>query len=88
MVDDQLRAELLRRAEQDQNVRTTDNIDPAALGQVDADNLAWLRPIIRVRGWPTRSMVGEEASSAAWCVDERRAAMGLGPLEEYLAWFG
>lgn len=154
-MDDQLRAELLRRAEQDQHARTA---DPALISQVDANNLAWLQPIIRERGWPTRSMVGEEASGAAWLlvqhadqdpafqrycltlltdaaaeqeaslrevayltdrvllaegrmqefgtqvverdgrfapremrapesVDERRAAMGLEPLDEYLTWF-
>ena len=48
----------------DQEVRTGGNTRAAT--EVDADNLAWLKPIVMERGWPTRSLVGEEAAFAAW----------------------
>jgi len=36
------------------------------LRAVDADNTAWLRDVVRSRGWPRRSDVGERAANAAW----------------------
>ena len=59
-----LRAELLRRMERDQAVRQAD--DPGAGGQVDAENLRWLKKVIAEIGWPGRSIVGDDGASAAW----------------------
>jgi hypothetical protein len=36
------------------------------LAAVDRDNTRWLGVMVALRGWPTRSLVGEEAASAAW----------------------
>jgi len=69
-VDDLLREELLRRAERDQQARGAVgagvDVDAGALGDVDAENLAWLRQTVREKGWPTRSMVGPDGAHAAW----------------------
>jgi hypothetical protein len=65
-MDDLLRDELLRRAERDQQARRPAEPDPEIMAQADAENLPWLKQTIAHRGWPTRSMVGEEASQAAW----------------------
>jgi hypothetical protein len=62
----QLCDELLRRAERDQEARGDSHPDPEAMARVDAENLPWLRQMIVDYGWPTRSMVGERASHAAW----------------------
>jgi hypothetical protein len=59
-----LRAELLRRMERDQAARQAD--DPEAFGQVDAENLPWLKKVITETGWPGRSIVGDDGASAAW----------------------
>jgi hypothetical protein len=59
-----LRAELLRRMERDQAARQAD--DPEAFGQVDAENLPWLKKVITEIGWPGRSIVGDDGASAAW----------------------
>jgi hypothetical protein len=37
-----------------------------ALDDRDQDNTAWLSALVGHEGWPTRSRVGDEASSAAW----------------------
>jgi hypothetical protein len=65
-MDELLRDELLRRAERDQQVRRAADIDADAMALVDAENLPWLTQTISQKGWPTRSMVGEPASQAAW----------------------
>ena len=76
----ELRAELLRRAEQDQVARTgllrragQEEGAPAERGpdrntaaSVDVDNLIWLRNVVAEVGWPGRSMVGEDGAHAAW----------------------
>jgi hypothetical protein len=59
-----LRAELLRRMERDQVARRADDLE--AFGQVDAENLPWLKKVITVIGWPGRSIVGDDGASAAW----------------------
>jgi hypothetical protein len=59
-----LRAELLRRMERDQAARRAD--DPGAFGQVDAENLPWLKKVITQTGWPGRSIVGDDGANAAW----------------------
>jgi hypothetical protein len=80
-VDEELAAELLRRSVADQIAREqlqTSGIPHLgwkpkkaqaaleALRAVDDDNTAWLKVIVRRHGWPGRSLVGEEAASAAW----------------------
>jgi Family of unknown function (DUF6624) len=82
-MDEELRAELLRRQAADQEARNrwvelargeTPGTPPAAeameaadrVGAIDAENTAWLRTVVRERGWPGRSMVGDQASDAAW----------------------
>ena len=34
--------------------------------EVDRENTRWLDELVQQRGWPTRSMVGDEAAQAAW----------------------
>ncbi|MDA7788062.1 hypothetical protein N8940_02390, partial [Sphingomonadaceae bacterium] len=36
------------------------------LRKTDADNTEWLKEVIAEHGWPTISLVGEDASSRAW----------------------
>lgn len=62
----ELRAELLRRAEEDQATRREPEPDWELAASVDADNLAWLKNVVNEVGWPGRSMVGEDGASAAW----------------------
>ena len=59
-----LRAELLRRMDRDQAARQAD--EPEAFGQVDAENLPWLKKVITGIGWPGRSIVGDDGASVAW----------------------
>ena len=65
-MDDPLREELLRRAARDQRARRAVDADTAPMLRVDAENLPWLKGVVEAKGWPTRSMVGEDASRAAW----------------------
>jgi ribosomal protein S27E len=65
-VSEELRAELLRRAEQDQTARREPELDWELAISVDAGNLAWLRNVVADVGWPGRSMVGEDGAHAAW----------------------
>lgn len=60
----ELRAELLRRAERDQQARRSGNWQAAE--QADAENLPWLRQIVAENGWPGRSLAGEDGAQAAW----------------------
>ncbi len=34
--------------------------------RADSARSRWLRAVVRVRGWPTRALVGDSASQAAW----------------------
>lgn len=72
-MDSELRAELLRRAKQDQAARLgvigqrdDREMDWEPVFSVDADNLAWLKAVVAEVGWPGRSMVGEDGAHAAW----------------------
>ena len=72
-MDSQLRAELLRRAEQDKTARLgmighrgDGELDWELVFSVDADNVAWLKNAVAEIGWPGRSMVGEDGAHAAW----------------------
>jgi hypothetical protein len=63
-MDEELRAELLRRVERDQAARRAlarDDMDAA-----DAENLPWLKRVIDEVGWPGRSLVGNDGANAAW----------------------
>lgn len=63
----ELRAELLRRAEQDQAARLASPADSELVRAVDADNLAWFRNVVTsLDGWPGQSQVGADGAHAAW----------------------
>jgi hypothetical protein len=77
-VDEELRRELLARAEEDQRVRRL--VAPPA-GQyevrlpddlaeewrrVDTGNASWLDELLATRGWPGRTLVGADGAEAAW----------------------
>lgn len=87
MEDAELRNELLRRAEVDQQARRAvtplfakardgtvhpDDLAPEEraivdrLTEVDRDNTRWLAELVERRGWPTQSLVGEQAAVSAW----------------------
>lgn len=64
-----LRAELLHRAERDQaaRLRLKEGTEaPEAMAEVDAENLPWLKKVVAEIGWPGRSAVGEDGANAAW----------------------
>jgi hypothetical protein len=69
-----LRRELARRAATDQKARerameaggTFDKANIKAMLAVDANNLAWLKPIIQARGFPTKAEVGKKGVNDAW----------------------
>ena len=62
----ELRAELLRRAEQDQAARRDTEPNGESVASVDAGNLLWLKKVVAEIGWPGRSEVGEDGARAAW----------------------
>jgi hypothetical protein len=64
VVDEELHAELLRRAAADQEARHA--LDPVAMAAADGENLSWLRRVIADMGWPGKSLVGEDGAGAAW----------------------
>lgn len=72
MTDDELRAELLRRQEVDQEIRRRVTAEPRTeemmtrWQEIDRDNTAWLWSVVRERGWPPASQVGEDGAHAAW----------------------
>jgi len=63
-MEQDLRAELLRRADVDQAAREAG--DPDTVYRADAENLPWLKQVISEHGWPGRSLVGEDGAAAAW----------------------
>ena len=63
-MDEELRAELLRRVAADQDARHA--LDTEAMLAADADNLPWLRQVVADVGWPGRSLVGTDGAQAAW----------------------
>jgi hypothetical protein len=69
-VIEELRAELLRRAEQDLAARREPEADWELVTSVDAANLGWLKNLVAEVGWPGRSMVGEDGAHAAWLLAE------------------
>jgi hypothetical protein len=87
-VDEELRAELLARREEDQRIRhaamaasdpETGRL-PDDLGaewhRIDTANTEWLNDLVDTRGWPGHSLVGEDGAQAAWLLaqhaDQRR----------------
>ena len=77
-MDEELRRELLTRRDEDQRIRTqvspargqhavTLSADAAAEWQrIDDDNTRWLGDLLDARGWPGRTLVGEDGALAAW----------------------
>ena len=77
-MDKLLRRELLARRDEDQRVRglvsppkgqytvRLSNEQAAELERVDTENIRWLGEILAERGWPGRSLVGEDGADAAW----------------------
>jgi hypothetical protein len=77
-VDEELRRELLARRDEDQRIR---NLVSALPGRhmvrlpeelatewqrIDDENTRWLAEVLRARGWPGRTLVGEEGAGSAW----------------------
>ncbi|MFK0154061.1 DUF6624 domain-containing protein [Streptomyces sp. NPDC090493] len=67
-MDDELAAELHRRAERDQAARrlAVTTRDGGEMRRIDADNTAWLAQVISERGWPGFPLVGERGADEAW----------------------
>jgi hypothetical protein len=65
-IDEGLRAQLLARCEVDQSLRVSPESDAEEMLPVDRDNSAWLETAVRERGWPGRSLVGEDGARAAF----------------------
>jgi hypothetical protein len=60
-MNEELRAELLRRVAVDQEARHA--LDVEAMAAADGENLPWLRQVITDVGWPGKSLVGEDSAS-------------------------
>lgn len=68
-----LAAELVRRAEIDQQARgfvfrcdEPTGAEAEHLRRVDEDNTAWLEAVVNAHGWPGVCLVGEKGANAAW----------------------
>jgi hypothetical protein len=76
-VDEELRTELLTRRDGDQRARLLvefkgrqivvlpDDI-AAQLRRVDESNTLWLGQLLSARGWPGRTLAGDDGAQAAW----------------------
>jgi hypothetical protein len=77
-VDEGLRRELLARRNEDQRIRNlvsppqgqyramlSDEV-AAEWQRIDEENARWLGELLNARGWPGRTLVGEEGTEAAW----------------------
>jgi hypothetical protein len=71
-MDEELRAELLRRIEPDQAARKARDVD--AVRAVDGENLPWLKSVIAEHGWPGASLVGKDGAHAAWLLAQHMDA--------------
>jgi hypothetical protein len=77
-VDEELRQELLARSDEDQRIRNLVSAQPgrhivqlpeelvAEWQRIDKGNTQWLAEVLSARGWPGRTLVGEEGAGAAW----------------------
>jgi hypothetical protein len=73
-IDAKLRAELLARREEDQRIRKAvvgsgGRLTPeqrAEWERIDEANTTWLNDLVDARGWPGKSLVGEDGADAAW----------------------
>lgn len=77
-MDEELRRELLARRDDDQRIRTLVRLPPgqytarlpdevAAQWQcIDQENTRWLADVVSARGWPGRTLAGEDGAAAAW----------------------
>jgi hypothetical protein len=72
-IDEVLRAALLARMAADQDARHAHAAEAdrgeaawAAVAAVDADNLAFLEPLINMKGWLGSDLVGEDGAHACW----------------------
>jgi hypothetical protein len=68
-----LRKELLRRADRDQQARRNVGDAPTsqewdAVEAVDRENCAWLQDVVNECGWPGIDLVGPEGAHAAWLI--------------------
>lgn len=112
-VDEELRRELLARRDEDQRIRNLVSTLPgrhlvrlpeelaAEWQRIDEENTRWLAEVLSARGWPGRTLVGEEGAGAAWLLAQhadrdlvqqraflhalRSAAAGLDPFADYEA---
>lgn len=69
--DETLGSILLEKGKLDQLYRVTNQMDENTLRlqeKIDLANQNWLDSIVDARGWPTASLVGEEASINAWLI--------------------
>jgi len=62
----QLREQLLKRAAEDQRIRTSPQPNILEWHRIDADNTAFMKTVIENHGWPGNSMVGSDGALAAW----------------------
>jgi hypothetical protein len=92
LMNEELRAELLRRVAADQDARHA--LDLKAMAAADGENLPWLRQVITGVGWPGKSLVGEDGaqaiardgrSSRGNCVT-RTTSTGGGPASGSVPW--
>jgi hypothetical protein len=44
--------------------------------RIDDDNTQWLGELIGARGWPGRTLAGEDGAGAAWLLDRVRVNAG------------
>lgn len=79
-MDEELRAELLARRDEDQRVRQIswprgqnreipDEI--REMMRVDEANTAWLAELTARRGWPGQTLVGKDGAHAAWLLAQQ-----------------
>ena len=78
-MDEELRRELLVRSEEDQRIRNLVSAQPgrhmvrlpeelvAEWQRIDEENTRWLAEVLSARGWPGRTLVGEEGAGRRGC---------------------
>jgi hypothetical protein len=78
VADQRLRGELLERQDADQQARVNaaggrwSDEERRRCREVDAANTAWLAAVVTSRGWPGRSLVGDDGAQAAWLLGQVR----------------